>query len=251
VADAGLSGAVYNGSLLAAAGVAALVGLIGFLSPCVLPLVPGYLSYVGGLAGSEERPQARRMLAGAMLFVLGFTAVYVCIGALAGGLGAALRDHTLGLERILGVVTILFGLVFLGRFGFMQREYRLHRLPPVGLVGAPILGVVFGLTWGPCQTPTLTAVLSLATGQGTAGRGALLLTCYCLGLGLPFVLLAAGFGWVSGAVGFLRRHAGAVSQISGIMLITIGVLLVTGVWDHWMTDLRSQFVNHPGLGANL
>lgn len=251
LADPGLSGAVYNGSLLASAGVAALVGLIGFLSPCVLPLVPGYLSYVGGLAGSEESPQPRRMLAGAFLFVLGFTSVYVCIGAVAGGVGAALRDNTLMVERVLGVVTILFGLVFLGRFAFLQREFRIHKLPPIGLVGAPILGAVFGLTWGPCQTPTLTAVLSLATGEATAARGAFLLTCYCIGLGVPFVLLAAGFGWMSGAVGFLRRHAGLISRISGIMLITIGVLLVTGVWDQWMTDLRSQFINHPGIGANL
>jgi cytochrome c-type biogenesis protein len=251
LADPGLSGTVYNGSLFAAAGVAALVGLIGFLSPCVLPLVPGYLTYVAGLAGSQDRPQVRRMLAGALLFVLGFTAVYVVIGAVAGGLGALLRAHTLQVERVLGVVTILFGLVFLGRFAFLQREYRIHRLPPVGLIGAPLLGVVFGLTWGPCQTPTLTAVLSLATGQGTAAKGAFLLACYCLGLGIPFVLLAAGFGWMSGAIGFMRRHAAAVSRISGALLIVIGVLLVTGTWDHWMLELRSQFVNHPGVGSNL
>jgi cytochrome c-type biogenesis protein len=252
LADAGLSGTVYNGSFLAAAAVAALVGLIGFLSPCVLPLVPGYLSYVAGLAGSQNRPRARRMLAGALLFVLGFTVVYVlAVGLIGGAIGQALNDHIVGIERVLGAVTILFGLAFLGRFPFLQRDYRIHALPPAGLLGAPLLGVVFGLTWGPCQTPTLTAVTALATEQGTAWRGALLMTAYCLGLGIPFLLIAAGFGWVTGAVGFVRRHAGVISRISGLLLIGIGVLLVTGTWDHWMEQLRTEFATHPGLGGNL
>ncbi len=251
LAAPGLSGTVYDGSLLAAAGVAMLVGLIGFLSPCVLPLVPGYLSYVAGLAGSEERPRQRRMLVGALLFVLGFTVVFVAEGALVGGLGAALRDHSVAIERVLGGLTILLGLVFLGRIGPLQREFKIHKLPPAGLLGAPLLGVTFGLAWGPCLTPTLTAVTSLATQQATVGRGAFLMFCYCLGLAVPFVLIAAGFGWVSGAVGFIRRHAAVVSRIGGGLLIGIGVLLVTGTWDHWMLELRTQFATHPGLGGNL
>jgi cytochrome c-type biogenesis protein len=251
LADPGLSGTVYNGSFLAAAGVATLVGLIGFLSPCVLPLVPGYLSYVAGLAGSEDEPRPRRMLAGSLLFVLGFTAVYVTAGAVVGGLGSALRDHTAAIERVFGVVTIVLGLVFLGRFAFLQREFKIHKLPPIGLLGAPLLGVTFGLAWGPCLTPTLTAVTSLATNQATVGRGAWLMAFYCLGLGVPFVLIAAGFGWVSGAVGFIRRHGDVVSKVGGVLLIAIGVLLVTGTWDHWMEELRSQFATHPGLGGNL
>ena len=171
LADPGLSGAVYNGSLLASAGVAALVGLIGFLSPCVLPLVPGYLSYVGGLAGSEERRSRAGCSPARSCSCSGSRRCTSASARVAGGVGAALRDHTLMVERVLGVVTILFGLVFLGRFAFLQREFRIHRLPPIGLVGAPMLGAVFGLTWGPCQTPTLTAVLSLATGEATAGAG--------------------------------------------------------------------------------
>jgi cytochrome c-type biogenesis protein len=251
LADPGLSGTVYNGSLIAAAGVAMLVGLVGFLSPCVLPLVPGYLSYVAGLAGSDERPRPRRMMVGALLFVLGFTAVFVAEGALVGGLGAALRNHTVAIERVLGAVTIVLGLVFLGRFAVLQREFRIHKLPPVGLVGAPLLGAVFGLAWGPCLTPTLTAVTSLATQQGTVGRGALLMFFYCIGLGVPFLLIAAGFGWVTGAISFVRRHGGVIGKVGGVLLIGIGVLLVTGVWDHWMLELRTQFATHPGVGGNL
>jgi len=231
-----------------AAGVAALVGLIGFLSPCVLPLVPGYLSYVAGLSG-DDRP--RRVVAGALLFVLGFTAVFVAEGALFGGFGQLLRDHTLTIERIFGAVTIVLGLVFLGRIPFLQREFRIHRLPPAGLIGAPLLGIAFGVGWTPCLTPTLGSVIGVAYSESTAGRGAILMIFYCLGLGIPFLLVAAGIGWVSGALGFVRRHAGVVAQVGGALLIVIGVLLVTGVWDHWMIELRDVFNRHPGVGANL
>ena len=133
IASDGLSGTVTDGPLLVAAGVAALVGLVGFLSPCVLPLVPGYLSYVAGLTGTDERHPQRRMVGGAVLFVLGFTVIFVAEGVLFGSLGAAIRDHTVLIERILGVVTIVMGLVFLGRFSFLQREVRIHRLPPRAL----------------------------------------------------------------------------------------------------------------------
>jgi cytochrome c-type biogenesis protein len=244
----GFSNTVTDGSLVAAAGVAALVGLVGFLSPCVLPLVPGYLSYVAGLSGSD-RP--RRVVAGALLFVLGFTAIFVAEGALFGSFGQLLRDHTLTIERIFGALTIVLGLAFLGRIPFLQREFRIHRLPPAGLVGAPLLGIAFGVGWLPCLTPTLGAVTGLAYSESTAGRGALLMIFYCLGLGLPFLLVAAGVGWVSGALGFVRRHGRAVSQIGGVLLIVIGALLVTGAWDHWMIQLRDVFNQHPGVGANL
>jgi cytochrome c-type biogenesis protein len=244
----GFSNTVTDGSLVAAAGVAALVGLVGFLSPCVLPLVPGYLSYVAGLSGSD-RP--RRVVAGALLFVLGFTAIFVAEGALFGSFGQLLRDHTLTIERIFGALTIVLGLAFLGRIPFLQREFRIHRLPPAGLVGAPLLGIAFGVGWLPCLTPTLGAVTGLAYSESTAGRGALLMIFYCLGLGLPFLLVAAGVGWVSGALGFVRRHGRAVSQMGGVLLIVIGALLVTGAWDHWMIQLRDVFNQHPGVGANL
>jgi cytochrome c-type biogenesis protein len=244
----GFSDTVTDGSLVPAAGIAALVGLIGFLSPCVLPLVPGYLSYVAGLSGSD-RP--RRVVAGALLFVLGFTAIFVAEGALFGSFGELLRDHTVTIERIFGALTIVLGLVFLGRIPFLQREFRVHRLPPAGLVGAPLLGVAFGVGWLPCLTPTLGAVTGLAYSESTAGRGALLMIFYCLGLGVPFLLVAAGVGWVSGALGFVRRHGRAVTQIGGVLLIVIGALLVSGAWDHWMIQLRDVFNQHPGVGANL
>ena len=245
--------AVTDGPLLVAAGVAALVGLIGFLSPCVLPLVPGYLSYVAGLSGSggDGTHGQRRMVSGALLFVLGFTAIFVAEGVLFGSLGAAIRDHALAIERVLGVVTIVMGVVFLGGIGFLQREVRIHRLPRAGLVGAPLLGAAFGLAWAPCLTPTVGAVYALAFQQGTAGRGAVLMVSYCLGLGIPFVLVAMGFGWVAGALGFVRRHARVVSQVGGVLLIVMGLLLVTGTWNHWMDALRTSVGPGAGIGGGL
>lgn len=239
---------VTGGPLLVAAGVAALVGLISFASPCVLPLVPGYLSYVTGLAGAEAgsspvrtavRGSRLRTLAGAGLFVLGFTAVFVSYGVLFGGLGRLLVEHQRAIERVLGVLTIGLGLVFLGAVPGLQREARIHRLPAAGLAGAPLLGVVFGLGWTPCIGPTLGAVQTLAVNSASAGRGALLSAAYCLGLGLPFVLTAFGFRWVVGAVGLMRRHTRWVMRVGGGLLIVVGVLLATGIWDRWMIVLRS------------
>ncbi|MFN2518067.1 MAG: cytochrome c biogenesis CcdA family protein [Jatrophihabitantaceae bacterium] len=245
--------AVNDGPLLVAAGVAALVGLIGFLSPCVLPLVPGYLSYVAGLSGSapDAKHSQRRMVSGALLFVVGFTAIFVAEGVLFGSLGAAIRDHVVTIERVLGVLTILMGVIFLGGIGFLQREVRIHKLPQAGLVGAPLLGAAFGLAWAPCLTPTLGAVYTLAFQQATAGRGAFLMLCYCLGLSIPFVLVAVGVGWVSGALGFVRRHARVVSQVGGVLLIVFGLLLVTGTWNHWMDELRSAVGPGAGIGSGL
>jgi cytochrome c-type biogenesis protein len=247
-AAAGFAGTVQNGPLLVAAAVAALVGLVGFLSPCVLPLVPGYLSYVAGLSGANDR---RRTVLGAVLFVLGFTVVFVAEGAVFGGLGEAIQDHRLGIERLLGVVTILLGLVFLGWIPALQREVRLRRLPKAGLAGAPLLGATFGLAWTPCLTPTFAAVYGLAYSQGTAGRGAFLAVAYCLGLGVPFVLVALGLGWVAGTLGFVRRHARAVSQFGGALLVVMGVLLVSGTWDHWMNWLRDTLGTTSGIGSGL
>jgi cytochrome c-type biogenesis protein len=244
---AGFTNTVTDGPLLVAAGVAALVGLIGFLSPCVLPLVPGYLSYVAGLSGDDNRPSQRRMIGGALLFVLGFTLVFVAQGIVFGELGGAIRSHRVGIERVLGIVTIAMGVVFLGAIPAMQREWRVHRLPRPGLLGAPLLGVVFGLAWAPCLTPTFGAVNSLALTQGTAGRGAFLQVFYCLGLGIPFVLVAVGFGWVATALAFVRRHRRAIGRIGGAVLIVIGVLLVTGAWNHWMDQLRADFGTSSGI----
>ncbi len=246
-----LSDTVYDGPLLVAAAVAMLVGVVGFLSPCVLPLVPGYLSYVAGLTGTQERPTTRRAVGGAMLFVLGFSAVFVSAGILFGRLGGEIQAHHLALQRIFGAVTVVMGLVFLGWIPFLQREARIHARPAAGLAGAPLLGITFGLAWAPCLTPTLTAVASLAQQQATAGRGAFLSVFYCLGLGLPFILVALGIGWVSGALGFVRRHARVVGQLGGTLLIVFGLLMLTGVWDHWMTALRDWAGPDAGFGSGL
>lgn len=247
----GFTSTVTDGALLPAAGVALLVGLIGFLSPCVLPLVPGYLSYVAGLAGADnEVGRQRRMVLGALLFVLGFTAIFVATGALFGTLGSSIAVHHVALERVFGVITVLMGLVFLGRFAVLQRERKVHRLPQAGLLGAPLLGLTFGLAWTPCLTPTFGAVYAMAATQGTAARGALLSVFYCLGLGVPFLLVAMGLGWVSSALRVVRRHAALVSRIGGAVLIVMGILLFTGLWDHWMNVLRADFSN-TGIGSGI
>ena len=160
-------------------------------------------------------------------------------GILFGSLGSYITQYELTLERIFGVVTILFGLAFLGWIPFLQRERKIHRLPQAGLIGAPLLGLTFGLAWTPCLTPTLSAVTTLALTQSSAGRGAFLSVFYCLGLGIPFVLVALGIGWMGHTVPFLRRHARAVGQVGGAFLIVFGLLLVSGEWNHWMNLLRT------------
>jgi cytochrome c-type biogenesis protein len=246
----GFANTVTDGPLLLAAGAAAVVGVLGFLSPCVLPLVPGYLSYVTGVSGTEPaRP--RRVMAGAGLFVLGFTAVFVASGALLGALGTAITTHRVVLERIGGAVTIVMGLALLGVLPILGRELRFQWRPRAGLAGAPLLGAGFGLAWTPCLTPTVGAVYTLAVTQSTAGRGALLALAYCAGLGVPFLLAAAGVGWLSAALGFIRRHNRVISLLGGAILIVMGVLLATGTWDHWMNDLRATVGPATGVGARL
>jgi cytochrome c-type biogenesis protein len=190
------------------------------------------------------------MVAGALLFVLGFTAVFVAGGALFGTLGSSIAEHHVVLQRTFGVITIVMGLVFIGKIPFMQREFKVHRLPRSGLLGAPLLGVTFGLAWTPCLAPTFAAVYQLATIQATAGRGALLSVAYCLGLGVPFVLVAMGLGWVTGALKVLRRHARLVSQLGGGLLIVFGILMLTGTWDHWMNVLNTKFAG-SFIGSGL
>ncbi|MCB5907843.1 cytochrome c biogenesis protein CcdA [Streptomyces sp. SF28] len=232
---------VLTGALLAAVPVALLGGLVSFFSPCVLPLVPGYMSYVTGVTGTDLAEAKRgRMLAGALLFVLGFTAVFVSGGALFGFFGQRLQDNKEIISRVLGGLMILLGLAFAGvlkRFG--QRELRFHRKPTMGLVGAPVLGVLFGVGWTPCLGPTLTAVNTLAFNQASAGRGALLTVVYCLGLGLPFVFVALAFRRALGAFGWVKRHYVWVMRAGGGMMVALGILLVTGVWDSLMSELQS------------
>jgi len=252
------AGLVTDGPLLVAAGVAALVGLISFASPCVLPLVPGYLSYVTGLVGSGAAAPApttgtgrtttavradviprARMVLGALLFVLGFTLVFVAFGAAFGGLGRLMLQHADVLNRVFGVITVLVGPGFLGWLPLLQRTKRISARPAAGLAGAPLLGIVFGLGWTPCLGPTLSAVYSLAFSEATATRGAVLGIAYCLGLGVPFVLVALGARWAMGTTSFLRRHARTVTRIGGAVLVLVGLLLLTGAWTEMMQWLRS------------
>lgn len=275
---------VTDGPMLLAMPVAAAAGFVSFLSPCVLPLVPGYLSFVTGLAGvdaattgqqeaageparapeptpavapssvavqaapsqgtSQPAAAARgRVVLGSVLFVLGFTAVFTTAGAFFGGLGALLLEHKLVIDRVLGVATILLGLAFLGAIPGLQREFRFHHLPRAGLAGAPLLGVVFGVGWTPCLGPTLAAVQTLAYTQASAGRGALLTAAYCLGLGLPFILTAVAFRRALRAFGVVKRHYALVTNTGGVLLVGVGLLLATGVWNQIIISMRGLISN--------
>lgn len=241
---------VSSGALLLAIPIAMLGGLVSFFSPCVLPLVPGYLSYVTGTSGADLAEAKRgRMVAGASLFVLGFTAVFVSGGALFGYFGLRLQEHKEIISQVLGVATILMGLAFMGILGGLtQRDLRFHRKPAMGLVGAPLLGVLFGVGWAPCVGPTLGAVQALAFNEASAGRGALLTVFYCVGLGLPFIVAAVAFRRVLGAFGWVKRHYVWVMRIGGGMLVVVGVLLLTGVWDDMVFSLQTWSTNFtPGV----
>lgn len=259
------SSVVTDGSLLLAIPVAMLAGLVSFLSPCVLPLVPGYLSYVTGLTGAElgvsaaaaaQPPpsgaadggsgrggtvtvappptrtavQSSRVVAGTIGFVAGFSVVFVAYGALFGALGGWLLEYQEPIQRVLGLVVIAMGLSFAGWLPGLNREYRLHRAPTFGVWGAPALGVLFGLGWTPCIGPTLAAVQTLAFTEGSAVRGAVLSLAYCVGLGVPFVIIGLAFRRMAGALGWVRAHYALVMRVGGILLIAIGLALVTGVW---------------------
>ncbi|MCX4724686.1 cytochrome c biogenesis protein CcdA [Streptomyces sp. NBC_01020] len=239
-AESGISGTVTNGALLVALPIAVLGGLISFFSPCVLPLVPGYLSYVTGVSGSDLAQARRgRMAAGAALFVVGFTAVFVSGGALFGFFGSKLLAYQDILSKVLGGLMILLGIFFMGMMPWLtQREFRLHKRPVTGLAGAPLLGALFGIGWTPCLGPTLSSVELLASQQGTAGRGAILTVAYCLGLGVPFVLAAVAFRKALGAFGWVKKHYAWVMRIGGIMMIVTGLLLVTGAWDRIIQEMQ-------------
>ncbi|WP_258727118.1 cytochrome c biogenesis CcdA family protein [Cellulomonas sp. NS3] len=283
--------------MLLAVPVALVAGFVAFASPCVLPLVPGYLGYLGGMSaatlgprrvtagapapaasgaavsgtassgpassvaassaaassgtassgtassgtassGTAPAPDRRRLLAGVGLFVAGFTLVFVLLGVLAGSLGGVLRDWQDPVSRVLGAVVVVMGLAFLGFVPFLQQERRAHLSPRAGLWGAPLLGVVFGLGWTPCIGPTLVAITALSLDGGSAGRGAVLSVAFCLGLGLPFLLLALGTARSRRAHELLRRHRLAVMRAGGGLLVLLGLALVTGVWGTWAQWLQ-------------
>jgi cytochrome c-type biogenesis protein len=231
---------VASGSLVAALPIAVVAGLLSFASPCVVPLLPGYLSYMTGVAVQDlETAKRGRMLAGSTLFVLGFTVLFVSGGALFGGVGARLVEYQPVISRVLGVVVILFGLAFVGWIPLLQREIRLP-VPGVGLAMAPLLGALFGLGWVPCLSPTLGTVTTLAYTEATAGRGALLAFAYCVGLGLPFIVVAVAFGRLTTALAWLRRYQRRLTLFGGALMIALGVLLVTGLWDILIIELRTR-----------
>ncbi len=247
----GLQELVSSGALWAAVPIAFAAGIVAFLSPCVLPLAPGYISYITGLTGAEladVKGKRGQVLTGSLLFVLGFSIVFVSYGALFGSAGSFLLQYADVINRVLGVLVIVMGLAFIGLIPGLQREYKFHKAPKWGVAGAPLLGIVFGIGWSPCIGPTLTAVQSLAFAEASALRGAVLSFVYCLGLGLPFVLLALAFSRMAGAIGWVRRHYVWVMRIGGGMLILVGVLLVTGLWTDFTVWLRVQI---PGFETPL
>ena len=231
---------ILNGSLIAAMPLALLAGIVSFVSPCVLPLIPGYLGYISGIAeGGVKKP---KLVLGSVLFVLGFTLVFVSFGALFGGIGMLIYINNLAwVQQVLGVLIILMGFVLIGQFSFLQRTFKTGIKPKVGLVGAPVLGIAFGLGWTPCIGPTLAAVLTLASDAGSPARGALLALLYSLGIGLPFVAIAAGFGWATKSVDFVKRHIRAFNIFGGVLLIALGVALATGVWVGFASWLQGVF----------
>ena len=244
---------VFDGALWLAVPIAMLAGLISFVSPCVLPLVPGYLGFLGGASApasgaapaaasgavrAQRAPGRGRLIAGVALFIAGFTVVFVAMGVLAGSLGRFFIQYQDVLTRVLGVVVIVMGLVFLGLFGVAQRTVKPQVRSGLGLVGAPLLGVAMGIGWAPCIGPTYASILSISLTQADPWRAVLLAVAYSAGLGIPFLLLAVGFGWATRSVAFLRRHIRAVNIIGGVLLVVLGVLMVSGVWTAIMSQLQ-------------
>ncbi|MEO8529336.1 MAG: cytochrome c biogenesis protein CcdA [Pseudolysinimonas sp.] len=227
---------VADGALWFALPIAIAAGLLSFLSPCVLPLVPGYLGYVSGVASGAERTRGR-MVAGALLFVLGFSVVFIAINFLGAAAGRFFLDYADLLQRIGGAVIILLGFVFIGQVTFLQRTIKPTWQPRMGLIGAPLLGVVFALGWTPCIGPTMSTVFLLSGFDPV--RAVLLAAAFCVGLGIPFVLVALGFGWVGSSIAWVKRHIRLINIIGGVLLIVIGVLLVTGIWNLLISEFQA------------
>jgi cytochrome c-type biogenesis protein len=226
------------GGLLLSAPVAIAAGALSFASPCVLPLVPGYLGFVGGVDRSGDRARGRMVL-GAALFVLGFSLVFVLTFVVFASAGYFLLQWQSVITRVAGVLVIALGIVFVGGLGPLQRRLTPEWRPRAGLIGAPLLGAVFAVGWTPCIGPMLGSIEILALSGGTVGTAAALAVCYSIGLGLPFMLLAIGFGWATGAVAVLRRHIRAINLAGGALLVVVGVLMLSGVWSLAVAALQA------------
>ena len=265
---------IADGALWVALPIAMLAGLVSFLSPCVLPLVPGYLGFIGGavaprqsavpadagvssrttegaadaaptVTAVDQEPSRGRLLGGVLLFIAGFTVVFMAVNILGGTVGRFFLEYADAITRVMGVVIILLGLVFIGLFGFAQRTFKPQVRSNLGLVGAPLLGVALGIGWAPCIGPTLGAILAMSWNFGDPVRAGLLGLAYSLGLGIPFLLLTLGFGWATRSVSFVRRHIRVVNLIGGALLIVLGLLMVTGVWTALMVQLQGVFTSVP------
>lgn len=232
---------IFSGSLLLALPLALLAGLVAFASPCVLPLVPAYLGYVGGMTQATDhgtKAQKGRLLAGVVLFIAGFTFVFVLFSVALAALGATLRPWLPLVTQVAGAVVMAMGFVFIGQVSFLQRQLSLPLKAATGLGGAPLLGIVFGFGWAPCVGPTLVAVNALALSVGDIPRAVILASAYSLGLGLPFVFLALGLQAATKSVSFLKRHVRVVNISGGVFLMVIGLAMVLGLWQQWMSALQ-------------
>nr|WP_246006288.1 cytochrome c biogenesis protein CcdA [Georgenia muralis] len=259
---------VLTGPMLAALPIAAIAGVVSFASPCVLPLLPGYVGYLGGMAGATTGPRAAltspastvtgrrgpsrragtaQLLAGVLLFVAGFTAVFVLLGVVFSWAGILLAPWLDVATRVLGVFVIVMGMAFLGRLPVLQREARIHTLPRQGVWGAPLLGVVFGLGWAPCMGPTLAAVLTLSFGEADPARGAVLVLAYSLGLGVPFVVLAMLLSRSTRVLALLRRHRLTIQRLGGALLVVLGIAMVSGLWGLLSGYLQGLVANSQTL----
>ena len=227
-----LANFLLSGNLILALPIALLAGLISFASPCVIPLVPGYLTYAAGFSKNRGK-----LLIGSLLFVLGFTALFVAYGALFGTLGNTISANQRIISTVLGLFTIIMGLIFMGRINLM-RSFKFNKSANSGLLGAPILGFLFGLGWTPCIGPALAAVQTLAIDSASASRGAVLSAAYCIGLGTPFILSGLYLDKSESMRKFLAVNGDRISKIGGIFLIVIGLLQITGTWNHLMNSLR-------------
>ena len=260
-----------TGPLLLALAVCVLAGLVSFASPCVIPLVPGYLSYLAAVVGVDDRVPAAipshaglpasapaagpghrarwRVVGSALLFVAGFTAVFIAGTVAVLGMTTTLITNQLALQRVGGVLTIVMGLAFIGFIPALQRQARFTPRTLSTVAGAPVLGAVFALGWTPCLGPTLTGVITVAsaTDGASVARGVLLVIAYCLGLGIPFVLLAFGSSWAVGGLGWLRRNTRAIQIVGGVLLILVGLALVSGVWNDFISWVRDAFVSDVRL----